>query len=191
MGPPPQSGQVSTSIGPVADHPSPTAKRFGGPSLRRVAGAAIFGVGVAGIASGALFGLEAKSKMNDSDSSGHCRSRRVSCDRGRRSAHSRRGVGDGHEHARQTVRVWLTADRRGRSAGKRLASDRLARSARCPKELSGLLFELVGHPAGRGHVTTARQRREGSVRANSLPLVNQIELSVRLLGKWSKSHRSV
>jgi hypothetical protein len=44
----------------------------GRPSTQRVVGIALFGVGVAGLVTGAVFGLDAKSRMDDSNASGHC-----------------------------------------------------------------------------------------------------------------------
>jgi hypothetical protein len=44
----------------------------GRPSTQRVVGIALFGVGAAGLVTGAVFGIDAKSKMDDSNASGHC-----------------------------------------------------------------------------------------------------------------------
>jgi hypothetical protein len=62
------SSQATDGAAPLAL----PALQSGRPSTQRVAGIALFGVGAAGIVTGTVFGLEARSKMNDSNSSGHC-----------------------------------------------------------------------------------------------------------------------
>jgi hypothetical protein len=68
---------ASAASPPGADRPAPmalTAVQSGRPSTQRVAGVALFGVGLAGLVAGATFGLEAKSKMDESNAGGHCQS---------------------------------------------------------------------------------------------------------------------
>lgn len=77
--PPTGVAPATSSDGAVAarpaDQPSPTESpvlQSGRPSTQRIAGIALFGVGVVGLAAGAGFGLEARSKLNDSNDSGNC-----------------------------------------------------------------------------------------------------------------------
>jgi len=56
--------------------PSPTPlpdARHHAPEARRLVGAGVMGLGAVGILLGATFGIEAQSKLNDSNSSGHCK----------------------------------------------------------------------------------------------------------------------
>jgi hypothetical protein len=67
---PSPSASPSTAV-PVAATPSQAAQS-GGLSVRKVSAIGLFGVGAAGVVAGVVFGLQAKSKMDDSNASGHC-----------------------------------------------------------------------------------------------------------------------
>jgi hypothetical protein len=67
----------SAATSPNVEQPPPTwppAGQSGRPSTQRIASIALFGVGVAGLVAGTFFGLEARSKMDDSNTSGNCQS---------------------------------------------------------------------------------------------------------------------
>ncbi len=56
---------------PAREAPIPERDRTG-PEVQRLAGIALFGAGVIGIGVGSFFGLRAMSKLDDSNSNGHC-----------------------------------------------------------------------------------------------------------------------
>jgi hypothetical protein len=67
----PTAATDATPAPEVLPAPAPAPHPSLGP--RRVAGIAVFGVGIVGLTVGTIFGLQARSKLQDSNSSGHCR----------------------------------------------------------------------------------------------------------------------
>jgi hypothetical protein len=72
--PAPEQRESGASPSPTVERPdaSPHVERSTRAHTQRVAGMAVFGLGVVGIGAGAVFGLQAKSQMDASNASGHC-----------------------------------------------------------------------------------------------------------------------